>query len=317
MAEAQGRLLWLLPLLSAAIGFVAGHFATVEPVSRGGDAHPRSVAQGAFRKTRPKPTSAAPSRPAAPLPPMPPTDLPLAETFDALAMRARGGDANASLRLLRELGHCVAQGGQANVPDAAPYDLQLIQAQITRGELAAAQAACPDVTIDQLASVGEWLQRAADSGDPGAALCYVVMGTSDRYLPDRYSDAWVESMQRYRASAPVYAERALAAGYAQASWFLYDAASGIYSMNLFLVDRDVDPNFERAYALARFREAFVAAHPEGADPGEATSWPAREAALRAQLDDAQIERADRWASAKLAAMPADGPPAPPCDLPFR
>jgi len=317
MAEAQGRLLWLLPLLTAVIGFAAGRFATVETVSRTVDTHPQSVAQGTFRKAGTKRPSAAPARAAAPLPPMPATDLPLAETFDALATRARGGDANASLRLLRELGHCVAQGDSANVPDVSPNDIQLLQAEITRGELAAAEAACPDVTIDQLASVGEWLQRAADSGDPGAALCYVMMGTSDRYLPDRYSDAWVEAMQRYRASAEVYAERALDAGYAQASWFLYDAASGIYSMNLFSVDRDVDPNFERAYALARFREAFVAAHPEIADPGEATSWPAREFALRAELDDAQIARADRWASAELARMTADDPPAPPCDLPLR
>jgi hypothetical protein len=316
MAEAQGRLLWLLPLLTAAIGFAAGRFA-VEPVSHTVDARPQPVAQGTFRKARSKRPSAAPSRAAAPLPPMPATDLPLAETFDALAARARGGDANASLRLLRELGHCVAQGGQGNVPDVSPNDIQLLQAEITRGELAAAEAACPNVTIDQLASVGEWLQRAADSGDPGAALCYVMMGTSDRYLPDRYSDAWVESMQRYRAAAPMYAERALAAGYPLASWFLYDAASGIYSMNLFQVDRDIAPNFERAYALARFREAFVAAHPDSADPGEPISWPAREAALRAELDDAQIANADHWASAELARMPADGPPAPPCDLPFR
>ncbi len=314
MADAQGRWLWLLPLLTAVIGFAAGRF--VEPVARTIDAHPQSVAQGTFRKTRPKRPAAAPSRAAAPLPPTPATDLPLAETFDALAARARGGDANASLRLLREIGHCVAQGGQANVADVSPNDIQLLNAQITRGELAAAQAACPDVTLDELASVGEWLQRAAESGDPGAALCYVMLGTSDRYLPDRYSDAWVDSMQHYRASAPIFAERALAAGYAQASLFLYDAASGIYSLNLFQVDRDIDPDFERAYALARFREGFAAAHPEGADPGEATSWPAREAALRAELDDAQIERADRWASSELARMPADGPPTPPCDLPF-
>jgi hypothetical protein len=317
MAETHGRLLWLLPLLTAAIGFAAGRFATVEPVSHTVDAHPQLVAQGTFRKARPKRPSAAPSRAAAPLPPMPATDLPLAETFDALAARARGGDANASLRLLRELGHCVAQGGQGNVPDVSPNDIQLLQAEITRGELAAAEASCPNVTIDQLASVGEWLQRAADSGDPGAALCYVVMGTSDRYLPDRYSDAWVEAMQRYRASAPMYAERALAAGYPLASVFLYDAASGIYSTNLFQVDRDIAPNFEHAYALARFREGVAAAHAEAADPGEATSWPAREAALRAELDDAEIARADRWASAELARMPADEPPAPPCDLPFR
>jgi hypothetical protein len=316
MAEAQGRLLWLLPLLTAVIGFAAGRFATVDAVSHGKDASQEPLAHGMFRKAQPKRPSASPARAAAPLPPMPATDLPLAETFDALSARARGGDANASLRLLRELGHCITQTTHVDISDDSPHDIQFIQAQIARGELTAAQAACPDVTPDELATIGEWLQRAADSGDPGAALCYVVLGTSDRYLPDRYSDAWVESMQRYRASAQMYAERALDAGYAQASWFLYDASSGIYSMNLFQVDRDVDPNFERAYALARFREGFATTHPETADSGEGVSWPAREAALRAELDDAQVERADRWATAKLAAMPAPGPPAPPCDVPF-
>jgi hypothetical protein len=314
MAEAHGRLLWLLPLVAAAIGFGIGRRATVETAPRVAASHFEQTTAHRTRPTRPAPVT---PRSASALPPMPAADVPIAESFEALAARARAGDANAALRLLRELGHCVAQPGTPDVSDDSPNDLQYLQAQITRGELAGAQAACPNVTPDELATVGEWLQRAADSGDPGAALCYVMLATWDRYLPDRYSDAWVESMQRYRATARTYAERALAAGYAQASWFLYDSASGIYSTNLFPIDRDIDPDFERAYALALFRGAMSAAREDASDPNEARSWQMRAAALRLQLSDAAIARAERWASAELAALPADGAPSPPCDLPFQ
>ena len=206
------------------------------------------------------------------MPAMPVAGLPLSESFDALAARARGGDASASMRLLRDMRRCQQREMLATIlslpelrpaqEDELPPELRetrnarLAEQKRVRDEaqkkLAASEALCDGVTPAELATLGEWLERAADSGDPGAAFCYVIAATSDGYAPsDRYSDEWVAWMQRYRSKAYAYSERAFEAGYAMASLYLYDVAAGPYiSTPAFPLDPDLPADLERAYGFA-------------------------------------------------------------------
>jgi hypothetical protein len=265
--------------------------------------------------------------------PLPVDGLPISESFDALAERARAGDSGASLRLLRELSLCQARPSLQN--DASRHDRRVVvegddsgRAELRRREIeareersrahareryATAQTLCDGVTAAETATLGEWLERAADSGDPGAAFCYVMAATSDAYAPARYSDAWVEWMEHYRARAFDYSERAFAAGYARASWYLYYAAAGPYAMSAFPPDRDRPPDFARAYALALFEGSLIERQGVGADPGEYESWRDSAAQIGANLDPSEIARARQWADAQVARILANPAPDPPCE----
>ncbi len=268
------------------------------------------------------------------MPATPAADLPLADSFDALAARARGGDASASMRLLRDMRRCQQRGLLETVlalPELRPAEgdelppelretrnARLAEQKRVRADaqrkLAASEALCDGVTPAELATLGEWLERAADSGDPGAEFCYLVAATSNGFAPaDRYSDAWVEWMKRYRSKAYAYSERAFAAGYAMASVYLYDVAAGPYiSTPAFPLDPDLPPDSERAYGFALMHIDLIE---RGASPFSAEEEPAwRESAetLRANLDAGAVARAQAWAEREAARVASSTPPAPPC-----
>jgi hypothetical protein len=331
MADAtkRSRLAWLAPLVAMAIGYAVGNqkqaTAPVLPshVATARAATPREPA----RATRPH---AMPEQ----LRAMPAQGVPIAESFDALAERARAGDARASLRLLRELSLCDAEPGlerEAFGPHEKWTRVGTDDADVKRHEqafedraertrararerYAKAQALCGDLTADEKATLGEWLERAADSGDPGAALCYVVMSTSDGYRPERYSDAWVDWMEQYRARAFDYAEHAFAAGYAQASWYLYYAAAGPHAISAFPVDHDRPFDLARAYALAQLQVALIERQVRGVDPDEQSGWRDSAAEIGAELGPGEIAQARQWAEAEASRIAANPPPDPPCEL---
>ena len=270
------------------------------------------------------------------MPAMPVAGLPLSESFDALAARARGGDASASMRLVRDMRRCQQREMLATIlslpelrpaqEDELPPELRetrnarLAEQKRVRDEaqkkLAASEALCDGVTPAELATLGEWLERAADSGDPGAAFCYVIAATSDGYAPsDRYSDEWVAWMQRYRSKAYAYSERAFEAGYAMASLYLYDVAAGPYiSTPAFPLDPDLPADLERAYGFALLHLDLIERHasPFGSDDAEGPAWQESAQTLAANLDAVAIARAQAWAHREAARIASSTPPAPPC-----
>jgi hypothetical protein len=327
----RSRLAWFAPLVALTIGYAVGSHRPATPSMQ-----PRDAATGQAPATREKARGLSrpmhPQAAAEDMRPLPADGVPLSESFDALAARARAGDAGASLRLLRELSLCDAEASlerEASGPtrrrdfvgrddaDAARREQAFAEREEqarahARERYAKAQALCGDVTAAEKATLGEWLERAADSGDPGAAFCYVMVSTSDAYRPERYSDAWVEWMEAYRARAFLYAERAFAAGYARASWYLYDAAAGPHTMPAFPMDRDRPPDLARAYALALFQVAMSERQPS-VDPGEHDAWRDSAAEIGADLSPGEIAHAQQWAAAQANRIAANPPPDPPCE----
>lgn len=182
-----------------------------------------------------------------------------------------------------------------------------------RRKLAASELPCAGVTPAQIATLGEWLERAADSGDPGFGYCYVMAGTTDGYAPSpRFSDEWVDWMERYRAKANVSSERAFAAGYPQAAWYLYWVAAGPYAMPAFQIDQDLPRDYARAYAIALMQAELVERDPKRDAADELADWRDSAERLRANLDDAAIVRAQAWADAEAKRLIDTPPPSPAC-----
>ena len=314
---------WLAPLATALIGYAAGraqHVSDVRVLDRSeaisAAASRRAfVARSAVR--RPVPAPARWSTTTAALPEAPPTDAPLEQAFDTLATRARTGDVNASMRLLRDLGRCAnrAQTGelanQADDPMGPPQAGEDLWQAWVRTVFARAQAAarieyaatadlCSGVTHAQIATLGEWLQRSAASGDAESELCYALVAAGDEYAPERYSDEWIEWMQRYRLQARAYAEDAFSAGLAQAAPVLYALYAGPYAdMPPVMSEDGVAPDPERAYAMALFIARHLDAYPSDVQPpGSVGDWLARAHVLERHLSAAAAARAQRWAIAQ-------------------
>ena len=321
------RFAWLLPLVALALGYAGGVARRGAPATRSDDA--RSIDAPTRDATRAaSPVVVAPARL---LPDMPVERAPLAGSFDALAVRARGGDDRAAVRLLEETSRCRARPREAALlgePDNATpaladkeIDAWLREYMVRRRErarieYAESESLCADVTAAQLSTAPEWLERAASSGDAGSALCYAMLGTSDEFLPPRFSDAWIESMRRYREQAVPYAEHAFAAGFAQAAWFLSDAYAGNYGILFHSVSPATAPDFPRAYAMLLLQAKRVP--PEDLAPGDVQSIRVRARQIEAELTSRDIARARQWADSESAKALAGPRPSLPCgdlDLP--
>lgn len=327
---------WLAPVAALAIGYAIGHYRSVNvPTSTTPARDVAAATASAAAKFRAHPRTATPAVMPAAVPAMPTRDIPLAQSFDALAARARAGDAAASMRLLHEVGLCkdrptfelIASGdaasamlllddGSADAHRTAAVEAYAERVRThARAQVAAAESLCAEVTAAELATLGEWLERASDSGDPGAELCYVVAATSDDYAPpDRYGDDWVEWMEHYRARAYTYAERAFAAGYPQASLYLYYVAAGPYVMPGLLLDHDLPSDPARAYAIALLQAELGKRATEPVNPFEISGWQEMVDTLGADLDTAAITRAQKWSDAQARRLGAMTPPATPCGI---
>jgi hypothetical protein len=317
---------WLLPLAALAAGYVAGH------LRRGADAMPASseIAATSLATMPAKPAhpphaiaQAATNPQRRALPPMPAADAPLAESFEALAERARNGDGAAAVRLADATLHCEhrnAASGFVAAIEAHPSKNGDVTARMRRAEkarafLAETQALCAGATREQTAGAGEWIERAAASGDAASQACYASIGASEPWLPEYASDAWIDAMRRYRENARAYAESALAAGVPQAASALYEMTAGRYAIVPYLGDGSIAPDYARAYALARLQAARIGATAEpGSDEAhEAADWRVRAKLLEHELSDTDIERAKRWADAEASDVARRGAPALPCD----
>jgi hypothetical protein len=327
------RLIGLLPVVALAAGYLAGRHRSVDAVSDVAASAARDDGSPATPpRTMPVRVRVSPAPPRE-VPATPADNLPLAQSFEALAVRARAGDAVASMRLFREVRRCqerpmlesISNGPQAGAEyaDSLPESMrEHVLADIRESrhrrehassKLAASQAACAGVTQAEIATLGEWLERAADSGDPGAAYCYVLSGTTDAYAPaERYSDEWVEWMERYRSKAHDYAEFAFSHGYQGASWYLYWVAAGPYAMPAFQVDHDIPRDYARAYAIALLQTELVERNANRDEAAELADWQDSADRLSAALDDAAIARAKAWANAEAVRLAAHPPPEPPC-----
>ena len=315
---------WLAPLATALVGYAAARAQRVPDVRvldhgeaiSAASSQQALVARNDVRRPVPAPARNSPTTNAA-LPDAPPTDAPLEQAFDALAKRARAGDASASMRLLRDLGRCASRtqtGELAHQPDdpmGPPQSGEDPWQAWVRTVSARAQAAarieyattadlCNGVTHAQIATLGEWLQRSAASGDAESELCYALAAASGGYAPERYSDEWIEWMQLYRLQARAYAEDAFSAGLTQAAPMLYALYAGPYAdIPPVMIEDGVAPDLERAYALALFIAQRMDAYPSDVQPpGSAGDWLARAHVLERQLSPAAAIRAQRWALAQ-------------------
>jgi hypothetical protein len=331
------RIVWLLPLVAFAISYGVAQQRRADATVSAKTHEPTS--KPAPTRTASTQTRAMTSPAAKSLPTMPATGVPVTGAFDALAARARAGDAAAAERLLHELGVCqqrhyyeqvvsspIPSGDASTLPEnlRKMHEVRVAEHERVRtdarAKLAASDALCSGVTPEQTATLGEWLERAADSGDPGAQLCYVMAATSDGYAPaERFSDEWVDWMVRFRSRAHAYAENAFAAGYPSASLFLYFEAAGPNAIPPFFMDHDVPADPARAYALALLQLALIERNVVPQRVDEADGWRDNAAQLRETLDDASIARARAWADREAARLDAMHQPDAPCgdraDLP--
>jgi hypothetical protein len=314
------RLGWLLPLVALVAGYAAGraHRSPAEP--------PESREPTAVAKETKQPQARVGVAPDAPdhaaLPPMPASHAPLADAFDALAARARAGDGAAAVRLLDATLRCTrfendrttAAYLEANPSTRGNVEGRARLAAKARAFVAANEAFCAGATHEQTDTAGEWLPRAAASGDPGAQACYAEMGASDNWLPDYASDAWIDAMRRYRENVRPNAEAAFAAGVPQAAYTLYELSAGRYAMMSYVADSAVAPDYPKAYALALFQAArFDAAETGDDDEGLAAIWRVRAKLLERELSAADIERAKRWAGAEAQRIASRAAPSLPCE----
>ncbi|MET0229682.1 MAG: hypothetical protein ABW186_01975 [Rhodanobacteraceae bacterium] len=257
------------------------------------------------------------------LPPMPSDGAPLAGAFDALAARARGGDGPAAVRLLEATLRCARLDNDRAIlasMDAHPSKPGNIDGRAriearAREFVAANESFCAGATQAQTQNSGEWLSRAAASGDPGSQACYAEMGASDNWLPEYASDAWIDAMRRYRDNAPGDAEAAFAAGVPEAAYTLYELSAGRYAMMAFLTDSRVAPDYSKAYALALFQASRFARSDATADSNAELEavWRIRAKLLERELSGAEIERARTWADAEERRFASRAPPALPCE----
>jgi hypothetical protein len=324
-AANRNRIIWLLPLVALAAGYAAGyaHRAGDSGLPDGQRAPDSTTAPAAKRIARTAPPHAdAQATPPVVLPAMPPDQAPLAESFDALAARARGGDGRAAVRLAdatlhcarRDYAHSMADAVERHPPKNGDPTGRARRAAEARAFLDETEALCAGATREQTASAREWLERAAASGDPGSQTCYAHMGASEPWLPEFASDAWIDAMQRYRENARAYAESAFAAGVPQAAYTLYEMSAGRYAMISYLGDPALAPDYPKAYALALFEaERLGAGADSGGDPDAAAMWRIRAKLLERELSPADIERARNAAAAATARMPAHDTPSLPCD----
>jgi len=184
--------------------------------------------------------------------------------------------------------------------------------EVARIEYEASADLCADVTSDQLATMGEWLERAAASGDPGAQLCYAALAGGDDVAPARYSDAWIEWMQRYRLQATPFAENALAAGYWQAAWFLYDVNAGPYAFPMFRIDRSGDSNLSTALSMMLLQVETIERRHDADLDGLLQDFRAKAAVIEGDLSPEQIAQAKAAAAAYAARWRAQPQKSPPC-----
>ena len=321
-AAAKGiRFAWLLPLVALALGYAGGVARRGAPAARSDVAQsigvpPRDATRAAIHPV---------VVPARVLPDTPVDHAPLAESFDALAARARGGDGRAAVRLLDETSRCRARKSEATLlgqPDAVTppiadkeldawmRDYMVGRRERARVEYAASELLCADVSEAQLSAAPEWLERAASSGDAGSALCYAMLGTSDDYSPPRFSDEWIDAMRRYRELALPYAERAFASGFPEAAWLLSDVYAGNYVFHV--VPVATAPDFPRAYAMLLLQARRL--QPGDLAPGDIQSIQVRARQIEAELTPQDIARARQWADSESAKALGAPRPALPCHL---
>jgi hypothetical protein len=319
----QVRYAWLLPFVALAAGYGAGYLRR-EP-----DVHSRSRASASVATPAPSVTLAtrAPlptlrqSRTVA-LPAMPPESAPLVQSFDALTVRARNGDGAAAVRLADATLHCAqrryAPGMVATIDNHPPKTADIartLRADKARAFIAETASLCEGATREQTDSAGEWIERAAASGDAPSQACYAATGASEPWLPEYASDAWIDAMRRYRENARAYAESSFAAGVPQAAYSLYEMSAGRYALIPTFGDSATAPDYARAYALARLQAARIGADAEpGSDEARtAADWAIRAKLLERELGEADIERAKRWADAEAAKIAQRGTLSLPCD----
>ena len=316
----QNRLVWLLPFVALAAGYAIGYVGRPEATPTASASResastiPRAQTPSRVIATRALPDT--PDRVA--LPPMPSDDLPLADAFDTLAARARGGDGPAAVRLLDATLHCARLDGErALVATMQAHPSMRVDPEVraqrearARAFIAANESLCAGATQEQVQSIGEWLPRAAASGDPGSQACYAELGASENWLPEYASDAWIDAMRRYRENAGADAEASFAAGVPQSAYTLYELSAGRYAMMTFMANSAVLPDYPKAYALALFQSArFDAA----ANAELAAMWRVRAKLLEQELSAADIERGQRWSDAQTRRLASREAPTLPCE----
>ncbi|MBN8481280.1 MAG: hypothetical protein J0L88_06765 [Xanthomonadales bacterium] len=177
------------------------------------------------------PSASAPSPPKSPAP-LPPEDTPLAEAYDALAARARGGDNAAAMRLARDLQRChltkysaialdlaVDRLAQGKPDSAVPRELEHMNSRLVE-----TRELCDGIDRAHVEARGAWILLAAMRGDAQAMVCFAAH--PDDFGPEFLSDAWFEWSQRWREHAPALVEEAYRRGQLDVLTLLADAYSG-------------------------------------------------------------------------------------------
>jgi len=284
---------------AAAIGFLVAR-TTVGTWPAPGDA-PAGVGAAA------KPSAATSTAVVSALPAMPREGLPIAETFDALADRARHGDLAANERLLRSLVHCRSFGDsyyyhyyQTHPESQTP--LSVLRDGPTWFE--SGRVFCERLSIEQRMTEAEWLERAADAGDAEAMLCFALDAPLQQMRT--MTPAALDLRRRYGAHARAYAERAFDRGYVVAAAALYASYAGM-KPEIPTAWFSVPPgprDLARAYGFARVQADRLGMSSDGhTDLGAA--WSDRADLLGEAVSAEERERGDAFAREHRAAtMPA-------------
>jgi hypothetical protein len=293
---------WLTMVAAAAIGFLVARAVA-------GSGFVREAATTASASREPAELTRPPSGTAAldaALPPVPREDLPIADAFDALAVRARHGDFAANERLLRGLVHCRTYGEAGYQPSHTQPNPEHSEAELRElhAWFESGQAFCEHLSQPERASEAEWLERAADAGDPEAMFCFAVEAPQSHMEP--MSTEWLDLRRRYIAHSRDYAERAFAEGYLAAAGALYASYADArpWSLALQFTVPAGARDLERAYGFARVQADRMRDIPE-VRREIAAEWSDRADLLAAQLSDEQRARGDAFALAHEArAIPA-------------
>lgn len=196
---------------------------------------------------------------------LPVENAPLTVTFQDLTRLSEAGDANASIRLFRDLNLCAyRESWQDNlrIIDRSPGETEAEYAGNIEQRLQAnspwleralkrldgTDKLCEGVDMDTILGRSRYLRQAALQNDPEAMICYAI---SYEFGPPYLSDAWFDYVATWKQEAPRIAQKALDAGLPGILAPLINAylQDDPGTSKLYTLDQLIGPNPQSAYTL--------------------------------------------------------------------
>lgn len=228
----------------------------------------------------------------------------LSKKHDALAVRARAGDAQAARELQSDTLRCKHVADSLRLADRvlglpdkyqgpttqiSNMDAMLNMVQDDLTYASASMPICDGVTDAQLQELPEWTLDAAKAGDPNASQCLVGMGLDS--MGNIFSaPQWLND---YKSSVLDVANNSVANG----DWHVVGLLENAYAGDLdtFLIGHVVQPNPADQYRYLKLQTLGA-----GAEATAQNNLQARLSQLQQQLSPSDISAGDAWASQTYA-----------------